>query len=61
MLWYTFATGFKGGGWQFATYFQELVQQGFDPEELEMHEIGYKGSFLNDSLSLSAVAHIRLD
>ena len=57
MLWYTFATGFKGGGWQFATYFQELVQQGFDPEELEMHEIGYKGSFLNDSLSLSAVAY----
>mgnify|MGYP005723773989 FL=1 len=57
MLWYTFATGFKGGGWQFATYFQELVQQGFDPEELEMNEIGYKGSFLNDSLSLSAVAY----
>ena len=57
MLWYTFATGFKGGGWQFATYFQELVQQGFDPEELEMNEIGYKGSFLKDSLSLSAVAY----
>tara|TARA_B100001559_G_scaffold300398_1_gene286483 strand:+ start:458 stop:3343 length:2886 start_codon:yes stop_codon:yes gene_type:complete len=57
MLWYTFATGFKGGGWQFATYFKELVEQGFDPEELEMNEIGYKGTFLNDSLSLSAVAY----
>ena len=57
MLWYTFATGFKGGGWQFATYFKELVEQGFDPEELEMNVIGYKGTFLNDSLSLSAVAY----
>ena len=57
MVWYTYSTGFKGGGWQFATYFQELVQQGFDPEELEMNEVGYKGSFLNDSLNLSAVAY----
>lgn len=57
MVWYTYSTGFKGGGWQFATYFQELVQQGFDPEELEMNEIGYKGSFLNDSLNLSAVGY----
>jgi len=57
MLWYTYSTGFKGGGWQFATYFQELVQQGFDPEELEMNEIGYKGSFLNGSLNLSTVAY----
>ena len=57
MVWYTYSTGFKGGGWQFATYFKELVQQGFDPEELEMNEIGYKGSFLNDSLNLSAVGY----
>ena len=57
MLWYTYATGFKSGGWQFANYFKELVEQGFDPEELEMNEIGYKGSFLNDSLSVSAVAY----
>ena len=57
MVWYTYSTGFKGGGWQFATYFRELVQQGFDPEELEMNEIGYKGSFLNDSLNLSAVGY----
>ncbi len=54
MLWFTYSTGFKGGGWQFATYFKPLVDQGFDPEELEMYEIGYKGSFLNDSLRLSA-------
>ena len=40
MVWYTFATGFKGGGWQFATYFKELVEQGFDPEELEMNVTG---------------------
>ncbi len=57
MVWYTFSTGFKAGGWQFANYFEETARQGFDPEELEMHEIGYKGSFLNDSLSLSAVAY----
>ena len=57
LLWYTFATGFKGGGWQFATYFQDIVEQGFDPEELEMNEIGYKGSFLNGSLNLSTVAY----
>ncbi len=57
MLWYTYSTGFKGGGWQFATYFKDLVEQGFDPEELVMNEIGYKASFLNDSLSLSAVAY----
>ena len=57
MLWYTYATGFKSGGWQFANYFKELVEQGFDPEELEMNEIGYKGSFLDDSLSVSAVAY----
>ncbi len=57
MLWFTYATGFKGGGWQFATYFEELVNQGFDPEELEMYEVGYKGSFLNDSLRLSATAY----
>ena len=57
MLWFTYATGFKGGGWQFATYFKELVDQGFDPEELEMYEIGYKGSFLNDSLRLSATGY----
>ena len=57
MLWFTYATGFKGGGWQFATYFRELVDQGFDPEELEMYEIGYKGSFLNDSLRLSATGY----
>ncbi|MFL2733099.1 MAG: hypothetical protein ACJ0FA_01255 [Gammaproteobacteria bacterium] len=29
MLWYTYATGFKSGGWQFANYFKELVEQGF--------------------------------
>ena len=52
-----YATGFKGGGWQFANYFKDLVEQGFDPEELEMYEIGYKGSFLNDSLRLSAAAY----
>jgi outer membrane receptor protein involved in Fe transport len=57
MVWYTYATGFKAGGWQFANYFKETASEGFDPEELEMHEIGYKGSFLNDSLSLSAVAY----
>ncbi len=57
MVWYTYSTGFKAGGWQFANYFRELVEQGFDPEELEMNEIGYKGSFLNGSLNLSAVAY----
>ena len=57
MVWYTYATGFKAGGWQFANYFKETASEGFDPEELEMHEVGYKGSFLNDSLSLSAVAY----
>ena len=57
MLWFTVATGYKGGGWQFANYFRDLVEQGFDPEELEMYEIGYKGSFLNDSLRLSAAAY----
>ena len=57
MLWYTFATGYKGGGWQFANYFRDLVEQGFDPEELEMNEIGYKGSFLNNSLRLSLAAY----
>jgi len=57
MLWFTVATGYKGGGWQFANYFRDLVEQGFDPEELEMYEIGYKGSFLADSLRLSAAAY----
>ena len=57
LLWYTYSTGFKGGGWQFATYFRDIVEQGFDPEELEMNEIGYKGSFLNGSLNLSTVAY----
>ena len=57
MVWFTAATGYKGGGWQFANYFRDLVEQGFDPEELEMFEIGYKGSFLNDSLRLSAAAY----
>ena len=57
MTWFTYATGFKSGGWQFATYFKELVDQGFDPEELEMYEVGYKGAFLNNSLNLSAVAY----
>ena len=57
MLWFTVATGYKGGGWQFANYFRDLVEQGFDPEELEMYEIGYKGSFLDDSLRLSAAAY----
>jgi outer membrane receptor protein involved in Fe transport len=57
MLWFTVATGYKGGGWQFANYFKDLVEQGFDPEELEMYEIGYKGSFLADSLRLSAAAY----
>ena len=57
MLWFTVATGYKGGGWQFANYFKDLVEQGFDPEELEMYEIGYKGSFLGDSLRLSAAAY----
>ncbi len=57
LVWYTYATGFKAGGWQFANYFEPTARQGFDPEELEMHEIGYKGSFLNDSLSLSAVGY----
>ena len=57
MLWFTVATGYKGGGWQFANYFRDLVEEGFDPEELEMYEIGYKGSFLADSLRLSAAAY----
>ena len=57
MLWFTVASGYKGGGWQFANYFRDLVEQGFDPEELEMYEIGYKGAFLNDSLRLSAAAY----
>ena len=57
LLWYTYATGFKAGGWQFANYFEQTARQGFDPEELIMNEIGYKGSFLNNSLSLSAVAY----
>ena len=57
MLWFTVASGYKGGGWQFANYFKDLVEQGFDPEELEMYEIGYKGSFLNESLRLSAAAY----
>lgn len=57
MVWYTYSTGFKAGGWQYANYFESAASQGFDPEELEMHEIGYKGTFLNDSLSLSAVAY----
>ena len=57
MLWFTVATGYKGGGWQFANYFRDLVEQGFDPEELEMYEIGYKGSFINDTLRLSAAAY----
>ena len=33
----------------------KTLQERFNPEELEMHEIGFKGAFLNDSLSLSAV------
>ena len=37
MVWYTYATGFKAGGWQFANYFESTARQGFDPEELEMH------------------------
>jgi outer membrane receptor protein involved in Fe transport len=57
MLWFTVATGYKGGGWQFANYFKDLVEKGFDPEELEMYEIGYKSSFLNESLRLSAAAY----
>ena len=57
MVWYTYATGFKAGGWQFANYFESTAKEGFDPEELEMHEVGFKGSFLDDSLSLSAVAY----
>jgi len=57
MLWFTVATGYKGGGWQFANYFKNLVEKGFDPEELEMYEIGYKSSFLDDSLRLSAAAY----
>ena len=57
LLWYTYATGFKAGGWQFANYFEQTARQGFNPEELIMNEIGYKGSFLNNSLSLSAVAY----
>ncbi len=57
MVWYTYATGFKAGGWQFANYFEPTAREGFNPEELVMHEIGYKGSFLNDSISLSAVAY----
>jgi outer membrane receptor protein involved in Fe transport len=57
MLWFTVASGYKGGGWQFANYFKDLVEKGFDPEELEMYEIGYKSSFLNESLRLSAAAY----
>ena len=57
LVWYTYATGFKAGGWQFANYFEDTAREGFNPEELEMHEIGFKGAFLNDSLSLSAVAY----
>ncbi len=36
---------------------KNLLDQGFDPEELEMYEVGYKGAFLNNSLNLSAVAY----
>ena len=57
LVWYTYSTGFKAGGWQYANYFEQTAREGFDPEELEMHEIGYKGTFLNNSLSLSAVAY----
>ena len=57
MVWYTYSTGFKAGGWQFANYFEETARQGFDPEELEMNEIGYKGSFVVDTLRLCAAAY----
>lgn len=54
MLYLTYSQGFKSGGFQFAVFNPVSAQQVFDPEEVEVYEIGVKSTLLDRRLQLNA-------
>ena len=61
MLYASYATGYKSGGFD-GQSFTSLVAGSFDPEEMTSYEIGIKGDFFEDSLRVeAALFHHELD
>jgi iron complex outermembrane receptor protein len=57
MAYITFASGYKSGGAQFASWAQALNVGGFDKEQLDSLEIGYKARLLDNRLQLNMAAY----
>ena len=53
MGYFTYSTGYKSGGVQFATFVVPAARGGFDKEELETFEVGFKSSFANRRAQLN--------
>ena len=57
MAYITYASGYKSGGAQFASWAQALNVGGFDKEQLDSLEIGYKARLLDNRLQLNMAAY----
>ena len=56
MTYLTYSSGFKSGAFQFFASTIEMAQQVVDPEEVDLFEVGLKGSFLERRLNLNLSA-----
>ena len=50
MTYYTYSTGFKSGGFQFAKFNALEASQTFEPENVKTHEIGLKSTWFDQRL-----------
>lgn len=57
MAYITYASGYKSGGAQFASWAQALNVGGFGKEQLDSLEIGYKARLLDNRLQLNMAAY----
>ena len=57
MAYITYASGYKSGGAQFASWAEAGNVNGFEKEQLDSLEIGYKARLMNDRLQLNVAAY----
>ncbi len=53
MAYYTYSTGFKSGGFQFAKFNALEASQTFEPENVKTHEIGLKSTWFDQRLRIN--------
>jgi iron complex outermembrane receptor protein len=55
LLYFSFSSGFKSGGWITGIVFEQFEMEPFEPEEILAYEFGFKGEVGNNTLFNGAV------